>query len=147
MKTPREILLKLHQATGPKLDAIRQSAVAAVAAAYDRRTTKNADSSAVIDRRYNLREFLFSLRWHFAALSAVWLVIAFLSLTASHSPGLALSVSDRKIPPAQIIMASLRENRRELLELIQPVEWREAQPQKSILPQPRSQRCHEILTT
>ena len=47
MKTPREILLARHQATAPKLDAIRQSTVAAVC---DRR---NFADTAVTDRRYN----------------------------------------------------------------------------------------------
>ena len=134
MKTPREILFERHQAIAPKLDAIRETAVAAVG---DHCIT---NPSAVTDRRYNLREFLFSLRWHLAGMSAVWLVIAFLSLNAGHSPGLAASAPARKIPSAQIIMASLRENRRQLLELMQPAEARGEQPQKSILPRPRSQR-------
>ena len=140
MKTPREILIKRHQAIEPKLDAIRETAVASL---NDRRT---ANSPAVTDRRYNWREFLFSLRWHLAGMSAVWLVVALLSLNAGHSASLASSVPAQKIPSAQIIMASLRENRRQLLELMQPAEARGEQPQKSILPRPRSQRPCEILT-
>ena len=140
MKTPREILLERHQAAESKLDAIRQSAVAA---ACDRR---KANSPTVIGRRYNWREFLFSLRWHFAALSAVWLVIAFLGLTAAHSPSLTAAVPAQKIPSAQIIMASLRENRRQLLELIQPADAHETGPVRLLVPQPRSQRRYETLT-
>ena len=79
-------------------------------------------------------------------MSAAWLVIAFLSLNAGHSPGLAASAPVQKIPSAQIIMASLRENRRQLLEMIQPSDSRDAGPQRLILPQPRSQRRYEILT-
>ena len=70
MKTPREILFKRHQAAEPKLDAIRETAVAST---YDRRI----HSPAVTDCRYSLREFLFSLRWHLAGMGAVWLVIVF----------------------------------------------------------------------
>ncbi len=140
MKTPREILLERHQAAAPKLDAIRETAVASVG------HHRIEDSTAVTDRRYNLREFLFSLRWHLAGMSATWLVIAFLSLNAGHSPGLAASAPVQKIPSAQIIMASLRENRRQLLEMIQPSDSRDAGPQRLILPQPRSQRRYEILT-
>jgi hypothetical protein len=141
MKTPREILLERHHAVESKLDAIRQSALAAVG---DRR---EADSPAVTDRRDRWRESLISLRWHLAGLGAAWLVIVLLNLSVGHSVGLAAAIPRGKIPSPQIILASLRENRRELLELIQPVEWREVQPPKSILPRPRSQRCHEILTT
>lgn len=140
MKTPRDILFERHQTATPKLDAIRNAAVASVG---DRH---NANSPAVTDRRYNLREFLYSLRWHLAGMSAVWFVIAFLSLNAGHSSDLAAPTTARKIPSAQIILASLRENRRQLLELMQPAEARGEQPQKSILPQPRSQRPCEILT-
>jgi len=140
MKTPREILLERHRVAESKLDVIRHSAVAAVC---DRRS---ADSPAVTDRRYNWRELLFSLRWHFAALSAAWFVIACLSLTAGHSPGSEAKVPTQRIPSAQIIMASLRENRRQLLELIQPPEARDAGPQRLMLPQPQSQRSPEILT-
>ena len=140
MKTPREILFQRHEAAGAKLDAIRQSTVAAL------NDARVAESPAVLDRRYNWREFLFSFRWHFAAMSAVWLVIAFLGLTAGHSPALASSVSDQKIPSAQIIMAALRENRRQLLELIQPSDSRDAGPQRLLLPEPRSQRRYAILT-
>jgi hypothetical protein len=140
MKTPREILFKRHQAAEPNLDAIRETAVASVC------NRRIASSPAVTDRRYYWREFFFSLRWHLAGMGAVWLVVAFLSLNASHSPGQAASVPAQKIPSAQIIMASLRENRRQLLELMQPAEARGDQPQKSILLQPRSQRPWDILT-
>ena len=142
MKTPREILIKRHQSVEPKLDAIRQSAVAAVAAVCDRR---GADSSAVADRRYSLRELLISLRWHLAGMSAVWVVVALLQLDVSHSPGPTAAIPMRKIPSAQIIMASLRENRRLLWELIQPPDARDAGPQRLMLPQPHSQRGYEIL--
>jgi len=141
MKTPREILFQRHETVEPKLDAIRQSVVAALC---DRR---KADSPAVTDRYGSLWDFFFSLRWHLAGISAAWLMIILLNLNVGHSAALASTVPTARIPPPQIIIASLRENRRQLLELIQPVEWREAQPQKSILSQPRSQRCHEILTT
>ena len=141
MKTPREILIKRHQAIEPKLDAIRETAVASL---DDRRT---ANSPVVTDRRYNWHELFFSLRWHLAGMSAAWLVAALLSLNAGHSPGLAASAPAQKIPSAKIIMASLRENRRELLQMIQSPDARDAAPQRLIPPQPRSQRRYENLTT
>lgn len=140
MKTPREILLERHRAVAQKLDAIREAAVASIG------DHRSADSPAVTDRRYNWRELFFSLRWHLAGMSAIWLAIAFLSLNASHSPGLAASVPAQKIPSARIIMASLRENRRQLLELIQPPDARNTGPQSLVLPRPRSQTRYEILS-
>jgi len=140
MNTPREILLKRHQAAAPKLDAIRESVVATVC---DRRTY----SPAVADHRYNWSELLISLRWHLAGLGAAWLVIALLNLSVGHSASLAAAIPRGKTPSPRIILASLRENRRELLEVIQASDSRTAGPRKLIPPQPRSQRCHEILTT
>ena len=139
MKTPREILFQRHQSATPKLDTIRETAVASFG---DHHNAKAIDT----DRGYNLREFFFSLRWHLAGMSAVWLVVAFLSLNVGHSPGLTASIPAQKIPSAQIIMASLRENRRELLQMIQSPDSRDAGPPRLILPQPRSQRRYEILT-
>ena len=78
-------------------------------------------------------------------MSAVWLVIALLNLNIGHSTGPAAVIPREKIPSAQIILASLRENRRELLEMIQPADSHDARPSKLFPAQPRSQRHHEIL--
>ena len=144
MKTPREILLRRHQAIEPKLDAIRQSVVADVAAVCDRREPVSA---ALTERRYNWREWLCALRWHLAGMGATWFVIALLGLSAGHPAGPMAAVPAQKIPSAQIIMASLRENRRELREMIQPTEGRDFPPHNAAPTQPRSQRSYETSTT
>ena len=113
MKTPRVILFQRHQDAAPKLDAIRKTAVAAM---------KESNHSKTINHHGSLLEFLFSLRWHLAGMSALWLVIAFLDLNAREAPPQMAAVPRGKIPSTQIIMASLRENRRELLQVIQPAE-------------------------
>lgn len=141
MKTPRDVLLERHQAAESKLDAIRQTAVASVC---DRRA---AGQPVVTDRRFNLRELFLSLRWHLAGMGAAWLVIALLNLNVGHSTHLASAMPREKIPPAQIILASLLENRRELLEMIQPSETRGARPAKLFPLQPRSERPDETLMT
>jgi hypothetical protein len=143
MKTPREILFERHQAAEPKLDAIRRTAVATLG---DPGSAKAGDSSAVTDGGGSWREFLLSLRWHLAGMSAVWLVIVLLNLNVGHSVSLASAVPAGKIPSAQIILASLRENRRELLETIQSSESREARPPKLFPVQPRSERFPETLS-
>ncbi len=139
MKTPRDILLARHQAAAPKLDAIRETAVAAVG---DRHNARAIDA----DRGHNWREFFVSLRWHLAGMGTAWLVIVLLNLNVGHSVSLASAMPREKIPSAQIILASLRENRRELLEMIQPSELRDARPSKLFPLQPRSERDYETLT-
>jgi hypothetical protein len=60
---------------------------------------------------------------------------------------MAAAVPRGKTPSAQIILAALRENRRELLQMIQSPDSHDSGPQRLILPQPRSQRRYENLTT
>lgn len=139
MRTPREILLRQHQAATPRLDEIRVSIVANVCEGCGR-------SPMVTNHRTDLRGFSFSLRWHLAGLGAAWLVILVLNLNVGHSMALASVIPAAKIPPPQIILASLRENRRELMQLIQPAESREVRPGKLFLVQPRSERRDEALT-
>jgi hypothetical protein len=136
MKTPREILLQRHRVAQPKLDAIRKSVVTSLP---DHRI---ANSPAVAGRCHPLHEFILSLRWHLAGMGAAWLLILLLKLNIGHSTTLASAMPATKIPPPQIILASLRENRRELLQLIQPSEPREVRPPKLF---PRSERHDEIL--
>jgi hypothetical protein len=148
MKTPREILLEQHQAVAPKLDVIRETAVDTIKLREGRHVAvpKIRDAGTASLRIFSWREFLFSLRWHLAGMGAAWLVIALLSLNVSHATRLASAIPRGKIPPAQIILASLRENRRELLEMIQPSESSDARPAKLFPLQPRSERPHETLT-
>jgi len=139
MKTPREILLKRHQAAGPDLDAIRKKTLAGLAEPPKRKWPGEAGF-------FSLRQLNLSLRWHLAGMSAIWLVVAFLNLNAGHSPGPLTAVPREQIPSAQIILASLRENRRELLLMILPPNPPDAGPQKLIRTQPRSQRRYESLS-
>jgi hypothetical protein len=101
MKTPREILLRQHQAASPKLDAIRAEVVAGLARPPAAETI-------------SWRDMARSLRWHLAAWSAAWVVVMMLNI--GHSPGAAAMIPRANIPPAQQIWASLREHRRLLLE-------------------------------
>jgi len=134
MKTLREILFQKHQAVGPKLDALRKMVVASLA------KPSRVNQPAVVDRRYQWTDFLFSLRWHLAGIGAAWVVIALLNLNLGRSTSLVSTMPATKIPPPQIILASLRENRKELLELMQPAESREVRPPKFVPGQPRSER-------
>ena len=101
MKTPREILLQRHQAAAPKLDAIRADVVAGLARPPAR-------------EEFSWRDVVRSLRWHLAAMSVVWVVVGILNM--SGSPDAVASIPRDKIPTPQQLWASLRENRRLLLE-------------------------------
>ena len=140
MKTPREILLERHQTARPKLDEIREKVVwEGRRAAVPKSRVADTATLPVL----SWREFIFSLRWHLAGMGAAWLLILLLNLNVGPSTTLVSVVPAAKIPPPQIILASLRENRRELLQLLQPAESREVRPPKLF---PRSERHEEILT-
>lgn len=119
MKTPREILLARHHAAQPKLDAIRREAVAGMEG--------DAKGSYWF-------ELVRSLRWHLVGLGAVWLFILLLHVETGGPTAMMASVPSTKAPNARIIMASLRENRRQVSEIIEPVaadiEHRDATPPK-----------------
>jgi hypothetical protein len=102
MNTPREILLRQHQAASPKLDAIRAGVVA---------TLGRSPGPETISWRGVAR----SLRWHLAGWSAAWMVV--MVLNVDHSPSAVATIARDKIPSPQQIWASLREHRRLLLEL------------------------------
>ena len=121
MKTPREILLRQHQATTPKLDAIRAGVVAELARPPARKPFPGGELAR-------------SLRWHFAALSAAWVVVLILNIDPSPSP-VAMIPRD-KIPSPEQLWASLQENRRLLLEYSDPpvAEAVEAPARRSEIP-------------
>jgi hypothetical protein len=132
MKTPREILLGRHRAAELKLAAVRRAALATM--------EKRAPEGAPV----SWREWLRSFRWHAAGLSAAWVFILFLHLDAHRAPGMMAAIPAARIPPPQVIMASLRENRRRLSALVEP-DAPAAEPRKLFRPGPRSERREEML--
>jgi hypothetical protein len=140
MKTLREVLFEKHQAAEPKLDAIREQVVAGVgqssrsgvsrvsrsARGWDglptwksaiRQVWKPAlrsDGMSALEGGW--RRFLWSLRWHLAGLSAVWLVVVALSMDQSAAP--TREVARQDAPSSRQLLAALRENQRQLRELI-----------------------------
>jgi hypothetical protein len=100
MKTPKEILLQRHQAMEPKLNDARRNALAALTRPGLAQTW---------------REFVFSIRWHLAGLSAVWLAVLLLNL--DYAPAPTTVIARDKIPSAQTLWAALAQNRRALMEL------------------------------
>ena len=62
------------------------------------------------------RELLLPVRWHLAGMGALWMIAAFLNIEPSAHPA---SIAQNKAAPRQLLMA-LRENRRQISELINP---------------------------
>jgi hypothetical protein len=131
MKTPREILLGRHRDASPKLDVIRRNALA-------------TQQSEPASPPFSLRNFLWSIRWHLAGMSAVWLVIAAFSLDSGQSSQMVATIPTAKIPPPEVILASLRENHRRLSQMIDGPTT-DADKQKGVAPKPRSERPSETL--
>jgi len=71
------------------------------------------------------REVLLSLRWHLAGMGALWMIAAFLNIEPSSAP----ATTAQNKPPTQQLLMALRENRRQLSELINP-----AAPESDALP-------------
>ena len=139
MRTPREVLLAQHQAAEPKLDDIREKVVAGLAPDAPISATR---MPPVTPRRASAleagwRQFLWSLRWHLAGLSAAWLVVVALGIDLPLLRPTRGGPADA--PSPRQLLAALRENQRQLRELIgAPAAEPAPEPQKPA-PSPRSQ--------
>jgi hypothetical protein len=136
MKTPREILLAQHQATTPKLDAIRHAAVAAV---YGRRTVSSQAFTTFLQAIWT--ELIWPSRRIWAGLATVWVLIfvANFSMRDHSQPQMAQASSS-----PQMILA-FRQQEQLLTELIGPNDPPVAEPAKPSQPRPTSLRQVEIV--
>jgi hypothetical protein len=75
MKTPREILLAQHRAAIPKLDAVRQSAIAAVTGAQQPRPAVRTNLFQML-----WRELILPSRRTWAGLATVWVLLIAVNL-------------------------------------------------------------------
>jgi hypothetical protein len=132
VKTPRELLLGHHHQAQSKLDALRRETLASM--------EKGEPEHAPI----SLRDMLRSVRLHLAGMAAVWAFVLLLNMDTSPSPQMLASIPPAKIPSPQIMMVSLRENRRQLAELIDS-RPPEKEHRELVLPKPRSERRSETL--
>jgi hypothetical protein len=139
MKTPCEVLFEQHQAAEAKLDAIREKVVAGLA------TEESAGAkqmTPIVPRQASAPgagwgQFWWSLRWHLAGLSAVWLVVVALSIDPTPAPTRRLARQDTQSP--RQLLAVLRENQRQLRELIDAPAVEPAPKPQRLTPSPRSQ--------
>lgn len=133
MKTPRELLLKRHEAALSKLDALR----AALPAPASQRSTPNSQPASLWERLFGPNP----LAW--AGLAAAWLVLFAVNRSGSEAVS-PPSVASRSSQPSEAAVAEIvRERRREMAELLNLDEPRVALPARDIMPAKRSQRREE----
>lgn len=128
MKTPRELLLKRHEAALPKLDALRAAALPA----RSQLSTLNSQPASLWERLLGPNP----LAW--AGLAAVWLVLLAVNRNGSEP---ATSSASRASQPSEAAVAEIvRENRRQMAELLNFDEPQAAPPARSEPYPKRSQR-------
>jgi hypothetical protein len=144
MKSPRDILFNRHESAAPKLDAIRQSTVAAVC---DRRLGMNdareRRSATTIIQTIWL-ELVWPSRRIWTGLAAVWVLI-FIFNFSQRDPAEMMAWKSPPSSPEMILTFPQQE--RLMAELIGPNETQAVAPSKPFLPQPRSEGRIEILMT
>src|SRR5438093_4825071 len=115
MKNPRQILFDSHQSAEPGLDQVRQNVLSRLNQA---RLPQPAGQRRLPGMRASLGALLRSMRWHLAAMSAIWMVVLLLNRESSSTPPVIVAKQNRP-SPRQLLMA-LRENRRQLLQMMEP---------------------------
>jgi hypothetical protein len=120
MKTPSEILFERHASAQPKLNGIRHSVVAQVAGT-----------------RPSWRERVIALRWHLAGMTAVWVLVALLHFERP-SASTTLVAKNSAATPRQFLVA-LIENRRQLVEMIDPAQSENPPAPQPFVPRRRSE--------
>ncbi len=128
MKTPRELLLKRHEAALPKLDALRAAALPA----RSQLSTLNSQPASLWERLLGPNP----LAW--AGLAAVWLVL--LAVNRNGSEPATSSASRASLPSEAAVAEIVRENRRQMAELLNFDEPQAAPPARSEPYPKRSQR-------
>ena len=132
MKTPRELLLKRHEAALPKLDALRAAALPA----RSQPSTLNSQPASLWERLFGPNP----LAW--AGLAAVWLVL--LAVNRSGSEPATSTASHANQPSEAAVAEIVRENRRQMAELLNLDEPQAAPTPRSELHPKRSQRREDF---
>ena len=128
MKTPREILLRKHQAVSPKLDAIRARVVAEIARPPAPETM-------------SWRQWLWPCPRAWAGLAAAWLVILGMNLAVGKNPSRPATAT---LAGSRQELFELRQQQEMLTELIFSAETPGMERPKSA-PSPRSDRRKMVI--
>ena len=141
MKTPRELLLERHRSEGSRLDAIRRDVLVAVQPASAGEPHRQAQPRRAGS---SLLALLLPFRWHLAGMSAAWILIALFNIDSSSAA--RQSLAQQEAPSPTTLRAALRENRRQIAELIEssPSVREPALQPPAFVPQRRSDRQSPI---
>jgi hypothetical protein len=143
LKTPREILLKRHQATAPKLDAIRREVLVELnhKDTKERSWTDNFVTLCLVGSKQLWLELIWPCRRIWTGLAAVWVFILAANISLrEHSPAIIKSG-----PSSEMIM-TLKDQQKILAELLTDHSLpHDADRQKIFSPKPRTEGM-EILT-
>ena len=110
----------------PKLEVVQQKALASLppvrtpsvrAALLRSPFLRSIEAARQRRPTTGLREMLLSLRWHLAGMSVAWMLVALSNI--DHSPSPVATVARERIPSPQQLLAAIRENPRQLLELME----------------------------
>jgi hypothetical protein len=121
MKTPREILLNRHRSAEPKLDAVREAALANSFPGTEQNAIQPAEIRAPFAIRVAQvlwRELFLPCRGIWAGLAAVWMLILVLNMPAGEKHGRLARVTS---PPDKQVLAVLREQREMLAQFVEPM--------------------------
>jgi hypothetical protein len=140
MKKPRNLLFARHQAVVPKLDAIRQSVVAAVCDRLSEEPLPNARQSQITNTTTVLqafwRELVFPCRRVWTGLAAVWVLLFIVNFSQRDRMQTAAAANS-----APMTMMSFRDQQKLLNELFAdrslPVE---AERPRIFSPKPRTEK-------
>lgn len=124
MKKPSEVLFEHHASAKPKLDAIRHGVIAELP------TQRRSWVSEFVG------QFFLPLRWHFAGMTAVWAVAALLSVDRPDVPQ-ATVVANSSASPRPLLI-TLLENRKQLIEMTDPLPGESAPVPAVFVPRRRS---------
>lgn len=114
MKTPRDLLLERHRLIGPKLDELRRATLDELPVSLARSRRPNPVEPGPL---WRWMAGLRPLHRQLAAMSALWVVVAVLNHESDRASG-TVAFGHNPVAPRQIL-AAIRENRRQLWELIQ----------------------------
>ncbi len=132
MKTPREILLNRHRDAGPKLDSVREKALAAIGPAAEKTASAGPAAPWPLCIAWVLwRELIFPSRRLWAGLAAAWVVLLLLNLPGGDKPPRMLAET---LPPDREIQALLREQREMFVQLVGFVGPSPVVPNKTTVP-------------
>jgi hypothetical protein len=118
MKTPIEILFERHRGATPKLDTVRRTVIAGLTQAQPLDATEvSSQPDKLRSGPASFRDFVLSIRWHLAGIGAAWILVMLLNL--EHSPTPVPDAARASKPSSGELLTAWRENRRQILELME----------------------------